>query len=416
MPVLRPWLDARDPWRFVDHDPEADPTVYVPYLARLEMPGGRIDEPTMWAIFDGRSVFIQPIRVTSGVTPIGQPPGGIPGGDVPLARVGPGRVDIRPVPTDWHQLRARYPWAYETWGAHEAREMYQWAEDGMSVEDIAGRLARPPEHIAAKLARVRALVDAAGWAPPRVEDTPSDRYAPSLFTEPVDPGSEQADPPPRLWYDEDPEVDPTAHLRFVLHLRRRGEETETAEPVYEVQLRRDAIWYHRVRDGRQPRPRLTELAAGWVEIRPAPADQERLRATYPAAYRPWAAGEALLVLRSGRRHGLTDSLRIAELRRPPDHVAAKYARLEKLARAARTPHPRAEPAPHHRNPRHIQGKYIVSVLDVAIPQEVAARVGATNVMLLDGCFGCTLTDEQVETLRADPDVDYITDDAVLDLR
>ncbi|RSM51480.1 hypothetical protein DMB66_41690 [Actinoplanes sp. ATCC 53533] len=124
----------------------------------------------------------------------------------------------------------------------------------------------------------------------------------------------------------------------------------------------------------------------------------------------------MLVLKSGRDRGLTDNPRIAELHRPPDHVAIKYARLEKLARAARTPGPRAEPAPHHRNPRHIQGKYIVSVLDVAIPQEVAARVGATNVMLLDGCLGCTLTDEQVETLRADPDVDYITDDAVLDLR
>jgi hypothetical protein len=417
MPVLRPWLDARDPWRFVDNDPESDPTVFVPYVAHLEMPGGRIDEPTMWATFDGRTVSIRPVRVTSGITPIGQPPGGISGGDLPLARVESGRVDIRPVPADWHQLRASYPWAYADWHAHEAREMYQWAEDGMSVEDIAGRLARPPEHITAKLARVRALVDAAGWAPPRVEYTPYDRYAPSLFTEPPDPGIEQAGPPPRPWYDEDPEVDPTAHLRLVLHLRRRGEETETAEPVYEVQLRNDAIWYRRVRDGGEPRPRLTEITAGWIEIRPVPADQERLHAIYPAAYRPWGAREALLVLRAGRERGaLTDNLRITELRRPPDHVAVKYARLEELARAARTPGPRIEPAPHYRNPEHIKGKYIVSVLDVAIPREVAERVGATNVVLLDGCFGCTLTDEQVEALRADSDVDYITDDAVLHLR
>ncbi|MFC7533022.1 hypothetical protein [Actinoplanes sp. GCM10030250] len=416
MPVLRPWLDARDPWRFVDNDPESDPTVFVPYLVRLEMPGGQIHEPAMAAIVGARTVFIQPARVTSGVTPIGQPPGGFAGGDVPLAGVSSGRVDIRPVPADWHQLRARYPWAYEEWCAHEARETYQWAEDGMSVEDIAGRLARPAEHVTAKLARVRALVGAAGWAPPRVEYTPYDRYASSLFTEPLDTVTEQAAPPPRRWYDEDPEVDPTAHLRFVLHLRRRGEETGTAEPVYEVQLRKDAIWFHRVRDGSRLRPRLTEVTAGWVEIRPVPADQERLRATYPAAYRPWGAGEALLVLRAGRGGGLSDNLRIAELRRPPDHVAAKYARLEELARAARTPGPRAEPAPHHRDPRRIEGQYIVNVLDVAIPREVAARAGATDVALLDGCFGCTLTDEQVEALRADPDVDYITDDVVLDLR
>lgn len=415
MPVLRPWLDARDPWRFVDNDLESDPTVFVPYLARIEMPGGWIHEPTRWGIVNGRKVFIQSCRVSSGVTPIGQPPGGFSGGDVPLSRVGPGRIDIRPVPADWHELRARYPWAYEEWCAHEAREMYQWAQDGMSVEDIAGRLARPPEHITAKLARVRPLVDAAGWAPPRVEYTPYDRYAPSPLTESVDPGIEQADAPPRSWYDEDPEVDPTVHLRLVLHLRRRGEETETAEPVYEVQLRKDDIWYHRVRDRRQPRPRLTEVTAGWVEIRPAPADQERRRATYPAAYQPWSAHAALLVLRSGRDRGLTDSPRIAELGRPPDHVAAKYARLEELARAARTPGPRAEPAPHYRNPRHIEGRYIVNVLDAAIPREVAARVGATDVTLLDVCFGCTLTDEQVETLRADPDVDYITDDYALHL-
>ncbi|WP_328474909.1 hypothetical protein OHA21_16475 [Actinoplanes sp. NBC_00393] len=79
----------------------------------------------------------------------------------------------------------------------------------------------------------------------------------------------------------------------------------------------------------------------------------------------------MLVLRAGRGPGgRTGNLRVAELRRPPEHVAAKYARLEELAGAARTPGPRAEPAPH----------------------------------------------QQVEALRADPDVDYISDDAVVDLR
>lgn len=417
MPVLRPWMDDRDPWRFVDNDPESDPTVFVPYLACLETSGGPIHGPTMWAILDTRTVFAQPVQVRAGVTPIGQPPGDLPGGDIPLAGVVSGRVDIRPVPADWHRLRAGYPWAYEQWGAHEAREMYQWAEDGMSVVDIAGRLARPPGHVTAKLVRVRALVAAAGWAPPRIDYTPYDRDAASPLTEPADPGSGQADPPPRLWYDEDPEADPTVHLRLVLHLRRRGARTGTAEPVHQVELRKDAIWYHRVRDGRHLRPRLTEVTGGWVEIRPVPADQERLRAEYPGAYHPWGAREALLVLRSGRGHGgLTGNLRIAELRRPPDHVAVKYARLEELARAARTPGPRAEPAPHHRIPNHIEGRYIVNVLDVAIPREVAERTGATDVVLLDGCFGCTLADEQVEAVRADPDVDYISDDAVIELR
>jgi hypothetical protein len=417
MPVLRPWMDARDPWRFVDHDPESDPTVYVPYLAHLEMPYGPIHEPAMWVTVNVRTVNVQPIRVTSGVTPIGQPPGGIPGGDVPADEVGPGRIDIRPVPADWHRLRAEYPRAYEEWGAHEAREIYQWAEEGMFVEDIAGRFARPPEHITVKLARVRTLVAAAGWTPPEVEYVPQDHYAPGPYTETEEQPTEQTEPPPRLWYDEDPELDPTAHIPYVLHLRRHGEKTGTAEPVCKVQLSKDAIWYQSARYGRPLRPRLTEIADGWVEVRPAPADQKRLRAAHPAAYRPWAAGEALTVLRAGRRSGgLTKNRRVTELGRPPEHVAAKYARLEQLARAARSPGPRAEPAPYDRDPRHIEGRYIVGVLDVAIPQEVAARVGATDVMVLNRCFACTLTDEQVDAVRADPDVDYVSDDAPADLR
>jgi hypothetical protein len=417
VPALRPWMDERDPWRFVDHDPELDPTVHVPYLARIEMPYGSIHEPTMWAAVDGRKVFIDPIRVASGVAPIGQPLGGIPGGDVALAGVGAGRIDIRPLPADWRRLRADHPRAYEAWGAHEARAAYQWAEEGLSVEDIARRLARPPGHITEKLLRVRALVASTGSAPPPVEHPPVDHAATGPRAEPVDRTGEQADPPPRPWYDEDPGVDPTVHLRFVLHLRRHGEETGTVEPVYEVQLRWDEIRYHRVSDRQFSRLPFADVAAGRVEIRPVPVDQERLRATYPAAYQPWSASAALLVLRAGRGSGgLTGNLRVAELGRPPEHVATKYTRLEDLARAARSPGPRAEPAPYERHPRHIEGRYIVGVLDVAIPREVAARAGATDVSLHDGCFGCSLTDEQVDALRADPDVDYIEDDVVLDLR
>ncbi|MEU4690567.1 hypothetical protein [Actinoplanes sp. NPDC023714] len=397
MPVSRPWLDARDPWRFVDNDPEPDPTVFVPYLAHLETPDGPIHQPAMWAIC-GRTVFIQP------------------GGDFPLAGVVAGRIDIRPLPADWHRLRAAHPRAYEQWGAHEAREAYQWARDGMSAEDIADHLARPPGHITTKLARVQAVVDATGSAPPRIESTPYHATLP--LTEPSDADAEQPDRPPRPWFDEDPETDPTAHLRFVLHLRDDRDKTETTEPVYEVQLRTGATWYHRVRDGRHLRPRLTDLTAGgWVEIRPVPADQEQLRATYPAAYLPWSARDALLVLSAGRdEHGLTGNPRIAELGRPPEHVAAKYARLEELARAAREPGPRAELAPYHRAHPHVEGEYIVRVLNRANPRQVAERAGATDVTLLDGWFACTLTDEQREALRADPDVDYISDNAIIELR
>ena len=53
----------------------------------------------------------------------------------------------------------------------------------------------------------------------------------------------------------------------------------------------------------------------------------------------------------------------------------------------------------------------------AASQCVAARVGAVNVDLMAGqLFFATLTDEQVAALRADPDVDHIEDNAIIDLR
>jgi len=421
MAVLRPWLDARDPWRWVDHDPESDPTVFVPFLVRLEMsePGTRVHQSTMWTSADNdRGVYVQSMRVTPGNT-IGQAPGGDEGGpDIALAGIVSGRVDIRQVPADWHQLRATYPRAYREWGAHEARELYQWVTDGLSVEDIAESLARPPQHLAEKLARVRALIGAAGSAPPRIESTPSGSPGPGQLNDHVATGGEQVDPPQRPWYDEDPELDATTYLRLILHLRRHGEDTATVEPVLWVDLRADVIRYRSVRDGGARHLRFTDVAAGWVEIRPAPADQEQLRAAYPAAYRPWRPKDALQVLRSGRLHAdLTADRWIAGLGRPPHHLAAKYARLEELARAARSPGPRAEPAPHRRYPRRVDGEYLVVVLDVAIPREVAARVGAANVDLMAGqLFFATLTDEQVAALRADPDVDYLEDNAIIELR
>ncbi|GIJ61225.1 hypothetical protein Vau01_087410 [Virgisporangium aurantiacum] len=98
------------------------------------------------------------------------------------------------------------------------------------------------------------------------------------------------------------------------------------------------------------------------------------------------------------------------------HLRAKYRQLEDRARAARVPGPRAEPAPHHRHEPRVDGEYIVAVREVANPRDVAARAGVTGVRFMMNFFGGRLSDEQLAALRADPDVDYVEDNAIGRLR
>jgi hypothetical protein len=218
----------------------------------------------------------------------------------------------------------------------------------------------------------------------------------------------------RLWYDEDPELDPTVHVRLVLHLRPRGQDTAIAEPVLSVQVDTRDVLYASARDGRGDQIPLTEVESGWVEIRPVPADQEHLRERYPAAYHLWQPASALQVLRWGRRRDeLPVEWLVQRLHRPPAHLEAKYARLEELARAARDPGPRAEAAPHHRHEPRVDGEYLVSVFDVAAPRQVAARVGVQPKSVFDTSFCARLSDGQLAALRADPDVDYIGDNVII---
>jgi hypothetical protein len=388
-------MDARDPWRLIDRDHEADPTVYVPYLVALE----RCPPMSAFTVWVGdRGVHVLTVR------------------EIPLEEVTTGHVDIRPVPPDWHETRARYRWAYQPWEAHEARILYQFAMDGLSIADIAEKLARPPEHVAVKLDRVRAIVGERGHAPPRYEFTSFGRDQPSMITDSVVTRHTRPDPTGRPWYDEDPEADPTVHVRFVLHLRERGSGPAMSEPVLGVGLNERYVSY-RSASGGEGDVLLPDIALGRVEIRPVPADQEALRAAYPGAYRLWTPEDALSVLRSGRQESpmYRDGL-IRDIARPPEHIATKQARLEALASAARSPGPRSAPAPHNRAPRRKEGEYIVSVLDVARPRDVADRVGAHDAKIMRQWFHAHLTDEQVAALRADPDVEYIEDNALGDFR
>jgi hypothetical protein len=166
MPVT-PQVEGEELWRWLDGDPESDPTVFVPCVAHLEPrePGGAIQQPALLVSIDDRDAVL----CAAG--------GEARHGRVPLASIGSGRVDIRPVPADWERARARYPRAYEVWRATEARDLFQTAmAGGLSAEDLAGLLQRPPAHITIKLARVRALVQSAGGVAPRAEPAPYHRH------------------------------------------------------------------------------------------------------------------------------------------------------------------------------------------------------------------------------------------------
>jgi hypothetical protein len=189
-----------------------------------------------------------------------------------------------------------------------------------------------------------------------------------------------------------------------------------SEPVLGVGLNERYLSYASARGG-EGYVLLPDVETGWVEIRPVPADQEALRAAYPGAYRLWKPEDALAVLRSGRqeRQDYRDGM-IRDIGRPPEHIATKQTRLEALASAARSPGPRSEPAPYNWAPRRVEGEYIVSVLDVARPRDVADRVGAHDAKIMYQWFHARLSDEQVAALQADPDVEHISDNAIGNLR
>ena len=75
---------------------------------------------------------------------------------------------------------------------------------------------------------------------------------------------------------------------------------------------------------------------------------------------------------------------------------------------------RRQPAPYHRRIDRIEGSYLVVVRQGADPADVAARAGVTPVAVFHSilnAFVATMTDQQREALRSDPDVDHISDDA-----
>jgi hypothetical protein len=76
-------------------------------------------------------------------------------------------------------------------------------------------------------------------------------------------------------------------------------------------------------------------------------------------------------------------------------------------------------APHFRTPpeRRVNGEYLVSVRRSGDPLTVAARAGVSPDHVFDGIngFAGAMTDDQIQALRRDPDVDHIADDAVFEL-
>ena len=75
---------------------------------------------------------------------------------------------------------------------------------------------------------------------------------------------------------------------------------------------------------------------------------------------------------------------------------------------------RRQPAPYHRRNDRVEGSYVVVVRQGTDPADVAARAGVTPAAVFHSilnAFVATMTDQQREALRSDPDVDHVSDDA-----
>jgi hypothetical protein len=220
-----------------------------------------------------------------------------------------------------------------------------------------------------------------------------------------------------MWLDEDPLVDRTVHVPFLVRVRHSDGSEAEAYASY-VLLDRDTLVYQDVRQPRGVRIALAGIAAGDVEIRPLPSDWELLRAAYSAAYSLWREDDLRVILRWARAGEPSAEEMARRLHRPPEHIRTKADRLMALARDV-IRSPRDEPAPYHEAPDRIPGRYIVSVGEQAHPADVAMRAGVVPAALflsvVNG-FAADLTDQQREALRRDPDVEMVSDDAPPSLR
>ncbi|MCO8273694.1 hypothetical protein M1L60_24160 [Actinoplanes sp. TRM 88003] len=383
----------RDPWKFFDFDLVTDPTVYVPYRLKLDLvTGDPVDVPALTVRIHGEHIAFEPE----------------PLGSIPTTGITGGRVDIRPAPPGLKDLREQHPSAYRMWRSDEAIAVYQWVREGRAYEEIADHVGRPPEHVATKFERVEALLRAARTIPQPI-DPPS--YPPSKIREST---TQHHDYDPAPWYGAAALDDPTVHLPCTLHLVQYGSPpTIDVSPLAGCSL--TAHGFHFTTQETWDYLELTDLVSGWVDLHPAPADLVPLREAHDGAYRAWNPEDAKQVLRWGRGEPFPDLDRLAErLSRPPAHLPRKYRHLEAAAARIARP-PRAEPAPFHRNDPRGRGDHCVVVNDVAPPAAVATRHGIEPAKLMGWGFLADLTDDQITTLRTDPDVDQIEEPGVATL-
>lgn len=388
-------LHRRDPWQWFDFDLRSDPTVYAPYWVHLELTSG--------GIVDGPALRAQ-ITPSHGVSF-----GPDPDGSIPLTSIASGHVDIVQAPADLRQLRERYAWAYRYWQADEAIAVFQWIRDGVPAAELADHLCRPPDHILAKAARVDALLRAARQLPQPL--TPPRYLREAKPERPTE--HRRFDPPP--WYAVAPGTDPTVYPPCDIHLDLYGSTAVIdVTPPDGCILQEQAVSYST--DDSQDYVRLADITSGRIGIRPAPADLTDLRETHRRAYEAWDRQDAKGVLTGGRQEsGMPLERLVEQLSRPAEHILTKYAQLEAVA-AAIVRKPRTEPAPYHNADRAGSGSWAVSVKSVSAPRTVADRHGAEpTYVAARGFFFAVLTDEQIESLRGDPDVEYVEKSALLRL-
>jgi hypothetical protein len=219
---------------------------------------------------------------------------------------------------------------------------------------------------------------------------------------------------PWTWFDVDPTSDPTVHVPYRIRLVRTSGTTVDVHALW-VRITHG----HGVSFGPDPEDSvpLTGIASGHIDIVPVPADLARLRERYAWAYRTWRADEAVAVFQ-WIRDGIPAAELADRLRRPPDHILTKAARVDALLRAARqlaqpvTPpdYPRDDP---DRPTSHRQFDpppwYAVARGDdptVHLPCDLHLDLAGAGAITVTPVDGCSLDEEGVE-YRTDASTDRV---------
>lgn len=135
----------------------ADPTVYVPYLVRIELVRAVSDPAQLGRTLTSLERPANYVTLTPDFVFVCDPRGGslnIPVGDVDSVR-----VVVTDQPPDYVRLRERYPNAYDAWDNWVLWRLHSPGPSTTTLGQLADRTGRPPHHLVLKAREI-------GWDVP----------------------------------------------------------------------------------------------------------------------------------------------------------------------------------------------------------------------------------------------------------